>query len=132
MVEAITSRPPPQLKPRLVIRSSKSKMSSGFGRKVPCIFCERVVLQSHMTKHISLCHDKALQLYCLSCEKKCFGEPNFSLEGKIKVMTYKCHICKKIHVNHILDELLETIQTEKQQVALKAILSVKEKKDIGF
>ena len=46
--------------------------------------------------------------------------------------TYKCHICKKIHVNHILDELLETIQTEKQQVALKAILSVKEKKDIGF
>ena len=95
MVEAITSRPPPQLKPRLVIRSSKSKMSSGFGRKVPCIFCERVVLQSHMTKHISLCHDKALQLYCLSCEKKCFGEPNFSLEGKIKVMTYKCHICKK-------------------------------------
>ena len=116
----LSAAPAKAPQPRVVVKLDKV-----------CPICgKKFFSDSKKNKHILISHGSTDQLNCLSCKKKSYCKPRFFLLGNYNVMCNVCQHCKKIHVTHILDELHEIMEKEKNEMALSAISFYKKKNEI--
>ena len=87
-----------------------------------CVFCGKIMLERNIQRHIKLAHPDTMPFYCLSCNRKCFGEPKLSLAQGCKAMSYSCNFCQKNHVTYLIDELKNSTKPSEEKPGSKEIL----------